>query len=128
MRSFWLNKLVKDKVFLSMQELGQRVTYRELTDKEFLPSLKEKILEEAKEFDPKDPKAIDELSDLLEVIEQIGKALGKDFETLRKAQLKRREKRGSFDKKIYVEYLELGDDDPWIKYYSAEPDRFPERK
>lgn len=111
-----------------MQELGQRVTYHQLSDKDFLPALKDKLLEEAKELDPEDPKAADELADLLEVIESIGHELGKDFEELRDTQLKRREKRGSFSKRYYVESLELDDNDPWADYYAAEPDRFKEKK
>lgn len=34
-----------------MQELGQKITYHKLTDEEFLPELKKKLLEEAQEFD-----------------------------------------------------------------------------
>lgn len=128
MRRFYLEKLVKDKVFLNMQELKQKVTYRKLSDKEFLLALQAKLLEEAKEFDLHDPKAANELADLLEVVEQIGVTIGKDFAELREIQRKRRNERGKFDKKIYIEYLELNDEDPWVKYYAAEPERFPERK
>lgn len=128
MRTFKLNKLVRDKIFTSMQDLGQKVTYHRLSDEDFLKSLQEKLLEEAKEFNPDDPKAADELADLLEVIEQLGKVLGHDFDALRKIQTERREKRGGFDDRIYVESLELEDNDPWVKYYASEPDRFREKK
>ncbi|HXR50462.1 MAG TPA: hypothetical protein VN778_05555, partial [Verrucomicrobiae bacterium] len=67
-----------------------------------------------------------ELADLLEVIEQIGKELGKDFSTLRKLQQERHKKRGGFDKRIFVERLDLQEDDPWADYYAGEPDRFTE--
>lgn len=128
MRSFTLNKLVRDKVFTSMQELGQQITFRKLTDQEILPEMGKKLLEEANEFSPSDPNAENELADLLEVIEQLGKELGKEFEALRILQLKRRKERGSFDERIYVERLDLADEDPWVKYYAADPIRFPETK
>lgn len=126
MRSFILNKLVKDKVFTNMQELGQQITYHKLTDEEFLPELKKKLLEEAQEFDVADKDAVNELADLLEVIEQIAKEIGKDFDEVRKAQIKRKQVRGGFDNKIYIERVGLDDDDPWVKYYASEPERFPE--
>lgn len=127
-RTFLLDKLVRDKVFASMQELGQKITYHRLEDEEFLRKLQKKLLEEAKEFDPDDPNALDELADLLEVIEATGKQLGKDFKGLRKLQLARRKKRGGFENRIYIERLDLEDGDPWVKYYAKDPQRFPEKK
>lgn len=109
-----------------MQQLGQQITYRTLTDEEFLPELKKKLLEEAQEFDGADKDATAELADLLEVIEQAGKELGHDFESLRELQLARRAGRGAFNDRIFVERLDLADDDPWVTYYAAEPSRFSE--
>ncbi len=126
MRSFLLNKLIRDKVLTSMQELGQKITYRTLTRDEFRRELAKKLLEEANELDVEDSKAPKELADLLEVIERLGQELGKDFDELRKIQLQLREERGAFDKRIYVERLDLKDDDPWVKYYLKEPARFKE--
>ena len=111
-----------------MQALGQKVTHHKLNDEEFLHELKRKLFEETNEFDPKDPKTLQELADLLEVIEAAGQQHGQDFESLRKLQLERREERGSFGNRIYIERLDLADDDPWVKYYAAEPGRFPESK
>ena len=126
MRSFLLRKLVRDKVFTSMQELGQKVTYRQLDDIEFVHELKRKLLEEANEFNPTDDKASKELADLLEVIETLGNQLGTDFENLRQLQLKIREERGGFQDRIFVERLDLQDHDPWVDYYTKEPGRFKE--
>lgn len=126
MRSFLLNKLVRDNVFANMQELGQKITHRQLSDEEFLHELKRKLLEEADEFDSADPKAAEELADLLEVIETAGQQLGQSFDELRTLQLDRRAKRGGFDQRIFVERLDLADDDPWADYYANDPTRFKE--
>lgn len=126
MRSFLLNKLVRDKLLTSMQNLGQTVTYRRLTDKDFVLELKRKLLEEAKEFDPSKPGALKELADLLEVIETASNQLGSSFADLRKLQLKLRTKSGAFEDRIFVERLDLANNDPWVAYYAAQPDRFTE--
>jgi len=109
-----------------MQELGQKITHRQLDDKEFMHELQRKLLEEANEFDPDNPKAAEELADLLEVIEAAGQQPGTDFDGLRKIQLDRRAKRGAFSKRIYIERLDLADTDPWAAYYAKEPNRFKE--
>ena len=123
-----LNKLIRDKVLGSMQDLGQNVTYHRLDDKDFLPELKRKLLEEASELNLADKDAGKELADLLEVIDQIRSELKIEPQELAKIQQELREKRGSFNDKIYVERVDMADDDPWATYYSKEPDRFPEVK
>ena len=128
MRSFLLNKLVRDKVLTSMQELGQQITYHKLADEDFLPELKRKLLEEAHELDLAAENAGNELADLLEVIDQIRQELQIDAKDLDDVQRQRREKRGSFQDRIYVERVDLADDDPWAAYYAKEPSRFPEVK
>lgn len=126
MRSFMLNKLVRDKVFENMLAIGQRPHARQLNDKQLLSALRDKLLEEAKEFDLLQPGATKELADLLEVIESIGELLGAEFAELRMLQAKQRKKAGGFEKGRYVGRLDLDDTDPWVEYYAAEPDRFPE--
>ncbi len=128
MREFVLNKLIRDEIFTNMQKLGQKIKYRVLGDEELAQALKAKLLEEAKEFNPADPKALDELTDMLEVIEGLAESLGLDFKKLRSKQLDRRLKRGGFKRQIFVETLILKDDDPWAVYYAAEPERFTEVK
>src|SRR5579884_1388775 len=97
MRTFKLEKLIRDKVLTSMQELGQKIVHRRLSDEEFLKELKRKLLEEAQELNLDDAKLADELADLLEVIETIGKQAKLDFSELRRLQEQRRKIRGSFE-------------------------------
>lgn len=126
MRTFVLNKLVRDKVFLNMQEIGEQVEYRVLNDQEFLTALVSKFREEVSEFDPNDSSAIDELADILEVVKYLINTMGLSSQKVREAQSARRKKRGGFKERIFVEKLILLDDDPWAEYYARQPDRFTE--
>ncbi|MEO6760955.1 MAG: nucleoside triphosphate pyrophosphohydrolase [Candidatus Saccharimonadales bacterium] len=127
MKSFILNKLVRDKILDDMQNKGQQAALKELSDKEFLHELSRKLVEEANEFSSADPKeALKELADVLEVVEALAGAIGSDFESLRAIQSERKAKRGGFDKRIYVGRLDLADDDPWVDYYAEDPEKYKE--
>ncbi len=128
MRWFRLNKLVRDGVYDNMLKLGQKPQYRRLDDEELLVELKNKIIEEAREFNPKDSEGIGELADIAEALEQLAACLGYDSEQLKKAQIAKRKKAGSFSKRTYVAELGVAKDDKWAEYYAADPSRFPEVK
>ena len=127
MRSFELNKLVRDKIFTNMQEIGQKVTFRKLHGDELMAALSKKAVEESGELNPINPDAaLDELADHLEVIETQAGLLGYTVTELRGRTKARREARGGFDEGVFVERLDLEDDDPFVAYYAADPERFPE--
>lgn len=125
-RSFLLNKLVRDKVFENIVALGQKPHYKELTGEELIKVLKEKLLEESNEFVAGSENSLEELADLMEVIESLSTEYGSSFETLRKIQLNRRQKKGGFEKGHYIGQLDVPEGDKWADYYAAEPERFPE--
>jgi predicted house-cleaning noncanonical NTP pyrophosphatase (MazG superfamily) len=91
-----------------------------------------KVTEETLEFDAEKPDA-KELADIIEIAETTAQA-AKDMvakagitpEELEALQLKRREERGGFATRTYVESVTLADDDPWADYYASDPDRFKE--
>ena len=129
MRTFRLNKLVRDKIVTDMQAMGQHVASRTLDDVEYRQRLLEKLVEEVRECRASDEgDMLKELADLIEVIDATASAYGIDHDQLKKIQAERREKRGSFDGRIYIEDITLEDDDPWVDYYVKEPNRFPEIK
>lgn len=129
MRSFLLNKLVRDRILGEMQATGQTVSFRRLSDADYLKELNRKLLEEANEFSTEDTKeALKELADVLEVVEALAAALDTDFDGLRAVQAERKAKRGGFADRIYIERVDLADGDPWAAYYAKEPDRFKEVK
>ena len=129
MRKFAFKKLVRDKIIDDMLKNGQNPKYRVLNDDEFLTELKKKLLEEAEEL----PKASDgeiegELADIQEIIDNLIKTLKIKRPRLKAAQKQKVVKRGSFKKKIYVDYVEVIDDVKWLNYYLANPHKYPEIK
>ena len=129
MRSFMLRKLVRDKVFEDMQHMGQQMVFHELNDTDYVRELVAKLSEESGELSVSDrSEALKELADVLEVVESLAVALDADFDKVRAVQAERKAKRGGFEKRVFVERLDLADDDPWVDYYAKEPERFPEIK
>lgn len=103
-----------------MQEQGQKVTYRILEDEEFEQRIKEKIVEEAKEYlvsgDAK------ELNDLLEIILAAKQTAEPNAEIITNDTAIK----SSFKKRIFVETVTMEDDSTWARYYQSDPKRFVE--
>ena len=97
-------KLVRDKIIDIIKSNGENPKYHTLTDEEYLVELHKKLFEEANEFVEED--SPEELADLLEVLYSIAKVKNISLEEVEKIRLKKREKRGGFDKKIYLEDVE----------------------
>jgi predicted house-cleaning noncanonical NTP pyrophosphatase (MazG superfamily) len=116
-RIFHLNKLVRDGIVPSMEKHGQKVTHKVLSEEERVSALSDKLVEEAREGD---------LADLYAVLKERAKAEGKTIEDIAQEAHAKEEKIGGFSLGIYVETIELDDQDEWVDYYAAEPDRFPE--
>lgn len=124
MRTFHLNKLVRDKLIQYMLEQGQKPEYRTLTPEETLHQLKRKVVEEIGEVSLEN--AVDELADVQEALDAILKLSGQSKAELRAAQTKKRRKFGAFKKGIYISKVAVPRDSEWSDYYAREPQRFPE--
>ena len=99
------NKLVRDKIPEDIDsELGRKCKYRILDNKEYLKELNRKVLEEANEFIEEN--SIEELGDLMEVINAIMKLKGYTIEEVNKVMKAKEEKKGSFNNKIFLEYVD----------------------
>ena len=98
------NKLVRDKIIDIIRAKGETPLYHTLTDEEYLMELHKKLFEEANEFvEADDP---EELADLLEVLYAIAKYKNINLEDVEQIRLTKREKRGGFEDKIYLEGVE----------------------
>lgn len=99
------NKLVRDKIVTNINsQEGKQATYRVLNDEDYLNELNKKVLEEANEFI--EDNSIEELADVMEVIESIMKFKNISWDEVRKVQEDKRNKRGGFQDKIYLETVE----------------------
>ena len=97
-------KLVRDKIIDIITANGEKPIYHTLSDEEYLAELHKKLFEEANEFVEADD--LEELADLLEVIYAIAKHKNIDMKQVEDIRLKKREKRGGFDSKIYLETVQ----------------------
>ncbi|PFF41509.1 nucleoside triphosphate pyrophosphohydrolase [Bacillus cereus] len=98
------NKLVRDNILEVIKAEGLSYNARILTSDELLVEVKAKMIEEAHEFMEAVEKkeAIEELADILELIHASLGAYGMDFEELEAIRKEKKEKRGGFEKAIYL--------------------------
>lgn len=98
------NKLVRDKIPEIIEADGKTCKTEILSDEKYLEMVDAKLDEELAEYH-KDQN-IEELADLLEVLYAAAKARGYSLEELESVRQKKVDKRGAFEKKIFLESVE----------------------
>lgn len=93
-------KLVRDKIPEIIEASGKTCAYDVLDDTAYLKMLDAKLSEELNEY--QNSKSIEELADLLEVMGAVVKARGYTWEELTQIRKAKREKRGAFNKRVYL--------------------------
>lgn len=98
------NKLVRDKTLEIIQSDGLAYNARILKSGELLKEVKEKMIEEAKEFHAAETvnESVEELADVLELIHTALSTLGVTYEELDEVRLQKKVKRGGFEKAVYL--------------------------
>jgi predicted house-cleaning noncanonical NTP pyrophosphatase (MazG superfamily) len=105
MKKYFHKKLVRDKIPEIIEASNGHYETRILSDKEFEIELKKKLVEEAIELqDARDEELVGELADVLELVKSIATQKGIDFSAVEEKQINKKEKRGGFDKKIFLEW------------------------
>ena len=101
------NKLIRDKIPEIIKKDNAVPKISELNDKEFKIALKEKLVEEAKELlvAKTDEEILNELSDVLQLIESIALNNNLSITQVEKQKEKKKQERGGFDKKLFIEYV-----------------------
>ena len=94
------NKLVRDKIPDKIKSNNETFEIKILNDEEYLIELNKKIQEEMKEY--LESGEIEELADLEEVLRAILKVKNYTYQEFENIRLKKVEKRGAFDKKIFL--------------------------
>ena len=121
MRSFLMNKLVRDKIASNMEDQGKKVKTRILNDEEFVKELKVKLAEELAELNEVEFGDRDnfknELADIQLLVDYLLKTNKISKEELEEFQKKKNEKVGAFEKRIFAGKVSLKDDDEWVDYY-----------
>ena len=98
------NKLVRDKIPNIIEEKGETPVIKTLDAIEYKKELEKKLYEEYKEvIEATGEEYIEELADMLEVIRTLAKLENKSLDDVILIADKKKEKRGAFDKKIFLE-------------------------
>ena len=100
------NKLVRDKIPEIISESGKSVAYRKLNEEEYKVALELKLDEEVLEFH--ENPSIAEIADIAEVLYALIEAYGYRVIDVIKYRAAKREEKGSFDERIFLE--EVKDD------------------
>lgn len=94
------NKLVRDRIIEIIEKDGRKANYRVLEEKEYREELNKKLQEEVKEY--LEENCVEELADIVEVIYGILVSMNVSIEGFEKVRLEKKEKRGGFDKRLFL--------------------------
>lgn len=98
------NKLVRDNIPSIIKNKGETPIIRELSEEEYKKELEKKLYEEYKEvISATNDDRVEELADMLEVMKALANLEGKDLNDIVSIAEQKSEKRGAFDKKIFLE-------------------------
>lgn len=102
------NKLVRDKIPEKIKNNGEIPYTRILNDEEYKTELIKKLEEEYLEVKeaPNKQSLLEECADMMEVIFSIANLEGASQEELLNIMKEKKEKRGGFDKRIFLEKTE----------------------
>ena len=95
------NKLVRDKIPEIIKKKGEKCKTHIASDKEYWKKLKEKLLEEIKEFGENE--TIEEMADILEIIDTVCRYKKFNRRKLESVKKQKAKERGRFKKKIILE-------------------------
>ena len=95
------NKLVRDNIPEIIAETGKSCVTSTLSDNDYFSALNLKMSEELAEYQASHE--VEELADLMEVIIAAAEALGSSYDELEAIRLRKKNKRGGFEKHIYLE-------------------------
>jgi predicted house-cleaning noncanonical NTP pyrophosphatase (MazG superfamily) len=128
MPTFKLNKIIRDKLVVEYERLGQKAKYKKLSPVEHKKELIRKIIEEASEIDVNDSleKTAGEIADVQQALRDLASLCGvgnDQIEIIRQAKFDRK---GGFAGGNYVTTLTFANDDEWVEYYRERPDVFLE--
>ena len=98
------NKLVRDKIPEIIKNNGENPIVRILDDNEYKVELEKKLFEEYNEvIESNYSERIEELADMIEVIDALASLEDKTLNDVIKVAKEKRDKRGGFKDKIYLE-------------------------
>jgi len=125
---FKAEKLVRNKTNERLAAKNVFMKYHIANIEEYQKLLGLKLIEEATEVAvaKNTDEIINELADVLEVVHSILAAYNLSFQTVEASRQEKLKTRGSFDDRIYSEYVDIDESHPLYAHYKSEPEKYPE--
>ena len=101
MKKIEYHKLVRDQIPEIIEKDGKTCVCSVLSKEDYITLLDQKLNEEMAEY--QESKSMEELADLLEVMSAVAAARGSSIEEVEKILVRKKEKRGGFEKRILLE-------------------------
>lgn len=129
MLKFKFGKLVRDKIVDHQLSSGAKPKHYILDDLQHKRELVNKISEEAQEIiHASSDNIASEIADVQQAIDDLKEKFGISHEDVANAQQAKLQKNGAFKNGVFLEYVEVQEDDDWVEYYRSNADRYPEIK
>lgn len=104
-RRIYSRKLVRDLIPDKISQGGEFADVKKLNDEDYSYALRQKLIEEALEIayadEPDD--VIEELADAVAVLKALASSVGSSWELVMEEELSKRNKRGGFEDRLYLE-------------------------
>lgn len=130
MKKFLQNKLVRDNIPAILENSGSVLHWRYLQDTDYDEALRQKLIEESEEAQEAENRGdlIKELASVLEAIDALCALHKISKEELIEIQTKKREEKGGYYTKKFLDTAEYPENSPQAKYCLAHPNKYPEIK
>lgn len=103
MKKYFHNKLIRDGIPEHIKANGGEYEMRALSEKEFEPALRQKLVEEARELQGADEtELVNEMADVLELLRSVAELHRIDFKLVEEKQVSKRKERGGFKKRLFL--------------------------
>ncbi|HEV2601459.1 MAG TPA: nucleoside triphosphate pyrophosphohydrolase [Candidatus Babeliales bacterium] len=128
---FICNKLSRDKTVANMESTGITTNHTILTGTALIAALNKKLVEEAHEVieafsgDNRN-EMISELVDVLDLIDALRKTHNITMDEIKEVQKATHLKRGGYENGIFMETIEMEEDNPWVTHFRKSPEKYPE--
>lgn len=128
MIKFRCDKISRDNTLARMAAADIITHYKILTGAELNQALKNKLIEEAHEVVTAENRTelISELADTLEVLEALCQSHNISQAELLAVKNSIKAQRGGFERGVFMEYIEMAEDNPWVAHFRKSPEKYPE--
>jgi predicted house-cleaning noncanonical NTP pyrophosphatase (MazG superfamily) len=127
LRTFRLEKLVRDGIVASHEAVGGSCVSRQIADQELANATQHKVLEEVGElFRPDQGRTPSEYADVIEAVLKDAEVAGISPDEVMRAMQAKKDRMGGFSTNTFVETATVPETSWLAEYYASQPDRFPE--